>query len=239
MGGSRAESQGEHTFQFGNRAREPNSAGRLGTLKNGRIVLRLSTKISATQRAQQLQLNAVIGDLTWVTPIALGVTLPALLPPGGHLRSRRWRLVVAASVTGIVLILAGGSVAPGRLHSLPIDNPLGLDGVAGGVAWGLLYTGVALHWASLVAALVCVVLTVLLGGAYAGLVLPPSSTSKAGCWPTPSFPLTPMATRTPGWRGRRVWQSGTPPQLDLLLGKPDGTFLRAAEVPRHGVGRHR
>jgi hypothetical protein len=104
------------------------------------------------------QLNAVVADLNWVTPIALGVTLPALLLPDGHLRSRRWRLVVAASVTGIVLILAGGSVAPGRLQSLPIDNPFGLGGVAGTIAWAVTYTGAALHWSSLVAALVCVVL---------------------------------------------------------------------------------
>jgi hypothetical protein len=104
------------------------------------------------------QLNAVIGDFNWVTPIALGITLPALLLPDGHLRSRRWRLVAAASVSGIVLILAGGIVAPGRLQSVPVDNPFGLGGAAGGVAWGIAYTGVALHWASLVAALVCVVL---------------------------------------------------------------------------------
>jgi hypothetical protein len=104
------------------------------------------------------QLAAMIGDLNWVTPIALGVTLPALLLPDGHLRSGRWRLVVAASAGGIVLILAGGSVTPGRLQGLPIDNPFGLGGVAGTVAWAVTYTGVALHWASLVAALVCVVL---------------------------------------------------------------------------------
>jgi hypothetical protein len=93
-----------------------------------------------------------------VTPIALGITLPALLLPDGHLRSRRWRPVAAASVTGIVLILAAGIVAPGRLQSVPVDNPFGLGGAAGGVAWAVAYTGVALHWASLVAALVCVVL---------------------------------------------------------------------------------
>jgi hypothetical protein len=104
------------------------------------------------------QLNAVIGDLNWVTPIALGVTLPALLLPDGHLWSRRWRLVVAASVGGIVLLLVGGSVAPGPLQGLPIDNPFGLGGWAGTVAWAVTYTGVTLHWASLVAAVVCVVL---------------------------------------------------------------------------------
>jgi hypothetical protein len=104
------------------------------------------------------QLNAVVADLDWVMPIALGVTLPALLLPDGHLRSRRWRLVVAASAGGIVLILVGGSMAPGPLQGQPIDNPFGLAGVAGTVAWGVAYTGAALHWASLVAALVCVVL---------------------------------------------------------------------------------
>jgi hypothetical protein len=104
------------------------------------------------------QLNAVIGDLSWVMPIALGVTLPALLLPDGHLRSPRWWLVAAASAGGIVLIVVGGSVMPGPLQSLPIDNPFGLGGLAGMVAWAVTYTGVASHWASLVAALVCVVL---------------------------------------------------------------------------------
>jgi hypothetical protein len=117
-------------------------------------------QLLAEQRPLPLaaQLNAVIGDLSWVTPIALGVTLPALLLPDGHLRSGRWRLVAAASAGGIVLILVGGSVMPGRLQGLPIDNPFGLGGVAGTVAWVVTYTGVALHWTSLVAALVCVVL---------------------------------------------------------------------------------
>jgi hypothetical protein len=117
-------------------------------------------QLLAEQRPLPLaaQLNAVVADLNWVIPIALGVTLPALLLPDGRLRSRRWRLVVAASVGGIVLFLVGGSVAPGPLQGLPIDNPFGLAGVAGTVAWVVAYTGAALHWASLVAALVCVVL---------------------------------------------------------------------------------
>ena len=49
-------------------------------------------------------------------------------------------------------------MAPGPLQDLPIDNSFGLGGAAGAVAWGVTYTGAALHWASLVAALVCVVL---------------------------------------------------------------------------------
>jgi hypothetical protein len=104
------------------------------------------------------QLNAVVGDLAWAPAIALGVTLPALLLPDGHLRSPRWRPVAAASVAGIALIMVGGSLAPGPLQGLPIDNPFGLRGLAGTVAWAVTYTGVALHWASLVAAVMCVVL---------------------------------------------------------------------------------
>jgi hypothetical protein len=59
---------------------------------------------------------------------------------------------VAASVAGMVMLLVGGSLAPGRMQDLPIDNPFGLGAMAGAVAWVALYTGVALHWASLVAA---------------------------------------------------------------------------------------
>jgi glycerol uptake facilitator-like aquaporin len=50
------------------------------------------------------QFVAATGDLSWAPAIALGVTLPALLLPNGHLRSRRWWLVVIASLTGSVLI---------------------------------------------------------------------------------------------------------------------------------------
>jgi hypothetical protein len=73
----------------------------------------------------------VTADLDWVTWTTLGVTLPALVLPGGHLRSRRWRPVAAAAVAGIVLILVGGSLAPGRLESLAMDKPFGLGGAAG------------------------------------------------------------------------------------------------------------
>ena len=104
------------------------------------------------------QLVAVAADVGWAPWIALGVTLPALLLPDGHLRSHRWRVVVATAVAGPVLLMAGAGLAPGQLQQLPIDNPFGPAGVAGTVAWVVTYIGVGLHWVSLLAAGVCVVL---------------------------------------------------------------------------------
>jgi hypothetical protein len=98
------------------------------------------------------------GSLGWAPAIALGVTLPALLLPNGHLRSRRWWLVVFTSVTGAVLAVVGGTFAPGPLEEPGIDNPLGLAGPAGSVAATLTVVGVLLHWWSLPPAAVCVVL---------------------------------------------------------------------------------
>ena len=108
------------------------------------------------------QLVAAVGDFGWAPAIALGVTLPALLLPDGRLRSRRWRVVVATSVAGVALALVGGSLTPGPLENQPvgnqIDNPFGLAGTAGRVAAVVTVIGVLLHWASLPAAGVCVVL---------------------------------------------------------------------------------
>jgi hypothetical protein len=104
------------------------------------------------------QVVLATGDLSWAPGIALGVTLPALLLPNGRLRSRRWRLVVASSVTGAFLTVAAGAPAPGELEGLGIDNPLGLAGPAGKVAAVLTIVGLLLHWLSLPPAAVCVVL---------------------------------------------------------------------------------
>jgi signal transduction histidine kinase len=98
------------------------------------------------------------GSLAWAPAITLGVTLPALLLPNGHLRSRRWWLVVFTSVTGAVLAIVGGTFAPGPLEGRGIDNPLGLAGPAGHVAAVLTIVGAVLHWLSLPPAAVCVVL---------------------------------------------------------------------------------
>jgi hypothetical protein len=104
------------------------------------------------------QFVAATGDLSWAPAIALGVTLPALLLPDGHLRSRRWRLVVVTSVTGAALTVLAAALAPGPLEEMGIDNPFGLAGPAGRVAEVLVLAGVLLHWLSLPPAGVCVVL---------------------------------------------------------------------------------
>jgi hypothetical protein len=105
------------------------------------------------------QVVAASGELSWAPAITFGVTLPALLLPDGHLRSRRWRLVVITSVTGVVLATVGGAFAPGPLEEMGVgDNPFGLAGPAGTVAATLTIVGVLLHWWSLPPAAVCVVL---------------------------------------------------------------------------------
>jgi hypothetical protein len=105
-----------------------------------------------------VQLMAAVTSGSWALPIALGVTLPALLLPDGRLRSRRWRVVVATAVAGAALVVVAASMVPGPLEEPPIDNPLGLAGTAGTVALVVFLIGVLLHWASLPAAAVCVLL---------------------------------------------------------------------------------
>jgi hypothetical protein len=66
--------------------------------------------------------------------------------------------VVATAVTGAGLVLAAGSLLPGRLGERPIANPFALAGPAGTVARVLFDAGVVLHAASAVAAVVSLVL---------------------------------------------------------------------------------
>ena len=104
------------------------------------------------------QLAAVAGGFLWAPGVAFGLTLPFLLLPAGRLRSRGWRVVVATAVTGAGIVLAAGSLIPGPLAETSIANPFALAGVAGTVATVLFDAGLALHAASLVAALVSLVL---------------------------------------------------------------------------------
>ena len=106
------------------------------------------------------QLGALVGEFNWAPAVALGITLPALLVPDGRLRSRRWRPVAAAAVAGPIMGMVGGSLLPGQLEEtvLPIDNPFGLAGVAGTVAAVVGFSGLGLWVASMLAALVSLVL---------------------------------------------------------------------------------
>jgi hypothetical protein len=74
------------------------------------------------------QLDVALSEFGWAAAIGLGVTLPALLLPNGQLRSRRWRLVVVTSVTGLVLATVGGALAPGPIEvaGLLLSLPSGL-----------------------------------------------------------------------------------------------------------------
>jgi hypothetical protein len=104
------------------------------------------------------QLTVVADGFLWAPAVACGITLPFLLLPDGRLRSRRWRLVVVTAVAGSLLVLVAGSLVPGPLEGVPVDNPFGLGGAAGSVARVAVWAGLALHLASLPAALACVVL---------------------------------------------------------------------------------
>jgi hypothetical protein len=104
------------------------------------------------------QLAVVAGEFLWGPGVGFGITLPFLLLPGGRLRSRGWRVVVATAVTGAGLVLVAGSLLPGRLGETSIANPFALSGPAGTVAAVLFDVGLALHAASAVAALVSLVL---------------------------------------------------------------------------------
>ena len=102
------------------------------------------------------RLSGLAGDVNWAPAITLGVVLPFLLLPDGHLRSRRWRPVALASVTSAVLIVVGG-FAPGTLTELGIANPLRLHGLPGSLAGLADGVGGVLNVACLLAALACVV----------------------------------------------------------------------------------
>jgi hypothetical protein len=106
------------------------------------------------------QLAAVAGEFYWAPAITLGITLPFLLLPDGRLRSRRWRVMVAAAATGAVLVPVAGALMPGQTAEtpLPIDNPFALRGLAGTLATVLASLGFAMNTISYPAALVSLLL---------------------------------------------------------------------------------
>jgi hypothetical protein len=104
-------------------------------------------------------LAALAGDSLWAVGLTLAVTLPLLLLPDGRLRSRRWRLVLAAAVAGTTAELVGWVLSPGPLTQTlkPVPKPFPLHGLAGTVAttvgwagWGVLFACIPLAALSVV-----------------------------------------------------------------------------------------
>jgi hypothetical protein len=106
------------------------------------------------------KLAAVIGEYNWAPAVAYGITLPALLVPDGRLRSWRWRPVAVAAAVGPVVGLVGGSLAPGQFQETvrPIPSPFALEGTPAVVASVVGIAGLVLWLASMLAALVSLVL---------------------------------------------------------------------------------
>ena len=106
------------------------------------------------------RLAVVAGEIIWAPAIACGITLPLLLLPDGRLRSRRWRLVVAAGVAGTTMEVVGWVLSPDPLTQTlrPVAKPFALHGVAGTVATTVSLVGWAVLFACIPAAAVCVVL---------------------------------------------------------------------------------
>jgi hypothetical protein len=104
------------------------------------------------------QVAAVYGEFNWAPATVLGVTLPALLVPGGRLRSRRWRPVAATAMLAAALVVVGAGLAPARLEDLPIANPFGLAGPAGATATMMAATGTILWVATMITSLTCLAL---------------------------------------------------------------------------------
>jgi hypothetical protein len=105
-------------------------------------------------------LAALFGDTLWAVGLTLAVTLPLLLLPDGRLRSRRWRVVVAAAVAGTAVDVVGWTLAPTPLTQTlePVAKPFPLHGAAGTIAAAASWVGEAVLFACIPAAAVCVVL---------------------------------------------------------------------------------
>ena len=106
------------------------------------------------------RLAALAGDSLWAVGLALAVTLPLLLLPNGRLRSRRWRVVVVASVAGTAMNVVGWCLSPDPMTQTlrPVAKPFALDGWAGSAATVVHWVGWVMTFASIPAAAVCLVL---------------------------------------------------------------------------------
>ena len=106
------------------------------------------------------QLAALGGDSLWAVGIALGITVPLLLLPDGRLRSRRWRIVLAACLVGTTVEVVTWWLSPGPMTQTvtPLAKPFALHGWAGSAATVVSWVGFAVLFACIPAAVLSVVL---------------------------------------------------------------------------------
>jgi hypothetical protein len=106
----------------------------LGCLLGGLVV----TLVLTRPLPLAARLAALIGDSVWAIGVALAITLPLLLLPGGRLRSRRWRVVVVACVAGTAMNMVGWWLSPGPMTQTlePVAKPFALTGGAAPPAVG-------------------------------------------------------------------------------------------------------
>lgn len=82
---------------------------------------------------QDSTVAAWVSNWVWTVGVVPVMTFLLLLFPNGRLPSPRWRPVAIAATAGLVLMVGGQALTPGRFEDLPIENPLGVPG-AGTVA---------------------------------------------------------------------------------------------------------
>jgi hypothetical protein len=106
------------------------------------------------------RLAAMAADSLWAAGLALAVTLPLLLLPGGRLRSPRWRPVLVAVVVGTTMNVGGWWLSPGPMTQTvrPVAKPFALDGAAGAAATVITWIGFGVTFAAIPATALCVVL---------------------------------------------------------------------------------
>jgi hypothetical protein len=106
------------------------------------------------------RLAALAGDSLWAVGSCLAITLPLLLLPNGRLRSRRWRLVAVAAVVASTVVVVGWVLSPDPMTQTiePVAKPFPLGGAAGTAADTAHWVGLAVLFACIPVAAVCVVL---------------------------------------------------------------------------------
>jgi hypothetical protein len=118
--------------------------------------------LQAADRSLSLgaRLAALVGDSFWAAGIALAITLPLLLLPDGRLRSRRWRVVLVATVAGAAMNVVGWWLDPTPMTQTfeAAAKPFALAGWAGSAAAAIHWAGMALTFGTIPAAVLCVIL---------------------------------------------------------------------------------